>query len=34
MNFREGLLQVPSGGEFGDSQQAGSELTEDPEINL
>ena len=32
MTFREGLLQVPSGGQFGDELQAGSPLTEDPII--
>ena len=32
MRFREGILQVPSGGQFGDELQAGSPLTEDPII--
>ena len=34
MRFREGILQVPSGGQFGEDQFPGSPLTEDPIINL
>lgn len=32
MRFREGILQVPSGGQFGGDQNPGSSLTEDPII--
>ena len=34
MSFREGILQVPSGGQFGEEQFPGSGLTEDPIVFL
>lgn len=34
MSFRDHILQVPSGGQFGEEQFPGSGLTEDPIIVL